>query len=379
MRTYDFAVIGAGIAGAAIAARLASQASVMLLETEAHPGYHATGRSAALYTVLYGNAVVRSLSAASRAFFDRPPAGFAEHALLTPRGRLYVGSATQQTIIEEICSSPLARPLDSQEARTLVPALRPEVCAHAALDTSAHDIDVHGLHQGYLRSAKSSGATVVCGAEVLSLQRCAGWQLQTMAGAFQARVLINAAGAWADTLAAMAGISSPGIRPLRRTAVLIDSPDAAASAEWPAVVAADASFYFKPDAGLILASPCDETPTPPCDAQPEEIDIAIAVDRIEKATTLGIRRVPRSWAGLRSFAADRSPVVGYDPSGNDFFWLAGLGGYGVQTAPALSQLAAALALRQGPPASLLASGIDTAALCPGRFASAAPDLSARLF
>ncbi|HEY1075456.1 MAG TPA: FAD-binding oxidoreductase [Fontimonas sp.] len=358
MRGYDYAVIGAGIAGAALAARLAPQASVLLLESEPHPGYHSTGRSAALYTSLYGNERVRALSRASLGFLQHPPPGFADYALLRPRGRLYVGSEQDRASIEAIRALPLTRPMSCAEACAWVPVLRPQAAAHAVLDTSAQDIDVNALHLGFLRMARTAGATLVCNADVRALEHSRTWRIVTGQGEFQARTIVNAAGAWADRVAGLAGIAPLDIQPLRRTAVLMDCPNAGDSAQWPAVIAADASYYFKPDAGLILASPCDETPTPPCDAQPEELDIAIAVDRIETVTTLDIRRVTRAWAGLRTFAADRSPVVGYDDHRDDFFWLAGLGGYGVQTAPALSTLAARLILRQDPAMALADAPID---------------------
>ncbi|MDO9453909.1 MAG: FAD-binding oxidoreductase [Stagnimonas sp.] len=367
MQTYDYAVIGAGIVGASFAARMAPKASVLLLEAEPHPGYHSTGRSAALYTCLYGNELVRAITRAGREFLDAPPPGFAEHPLLTPRGRLYVGGEHSRETIEAFCTSPYVRKMTSAEARAWVPVLRPEAVVHTALDTSAHDIDVNALHLGFLRMAKAAGASLVCNAGVMALEHNqGGWRIVTASGEFRARVLVNAAGAWADTLAGLAGIAPLGITPLRRTAMLIDSPDAAGSANWPAVIAADASYYFKPDAGLILASPCDETPSEPCDAQPEELDIAIGVDRIETATTLNIRRVTRSWAGLRTMTLDRSPVVGYDPRCEDFFWLAGLGGYGVKTSPALSTFAASLALREAAPESFEEVGITAAAMAPNR-------------
>ncbi len=371
MRSYDYAVIGAGIAGAAFAARTAPHASVLLLEQEPHPGYHSTGRSAALYTSLYGNEHVRALSRSSRPFLEAPPPGFAEHPLLTPRGRLYVGSEADSQAIEAIAESPFARRMSTNEVCSWVPVMRPEAAAHAVLDTSAHDIDVHALHQGYLRQAKAAGASLMTNVRIQTLERAQGWRIVTADGDFHARVLVNAAGAWADALAERVGVVALNIQPLRRTAVLIDSPDASNNATWPAVIAADASFYFKPDAGLVLASPCDETPSEPCDAQPEELDIAIGIDRIEAVTTMRIRRVTRSWAGLRSFAPDRSPVVGYDERCPDFFWLAGLGGYGVQTAPALASLAASLALHRPPPAELAAEPLLQAdAFAPARLRSA---------
>ena len=366
MQTYDYAVIGAGIVGASFAARMAPKASVLLLEAEPHPGYHSTGRSAALYTQLYGNALVQAITRASREFLDAPPIGFAEHPLLTPRGRLYVGGEHLRETLENIGTWPYTRKMSSAEACAWVPVLRPEAAAYAVLDTSAHDIDVNALHLGFLRMAKAAGATLVCNAGVIALERSQGWRIVTTSGEFRARVLVNAAGAWADTLAGLAGLAPLGITPLRRTAMLIDSPDAANSANWPAVIAADASYYFKPDAGLILASPCDETPSTPCDAQPEELDIAIGVDRIETATTLNIRRVTRSWAGLRTMTADRTPVVGYDAGCDDFFWLAGLGGYGVKTSPALSVFATNLALRQTALEDFEAAGITAASMAANR-------------
>lgn len=372
MAKFDFVVIGAGIAGASFAARVAPHASVLLLEREAFAGYHATGRSAALFSALYGNAVITALTRTSRAFFDAPPAGFAEHPLLTPRGVLYAGSEDDREAIEQICASPLAASMSRSDALARVPALRPHAAACSAFEASACDIDVHSLHQGFLRMAKAAGAVLRTSAEVLGIERHGDWRIDTSAGCYEAEVLVNAGGAWADTLAAIAAVPTQGLSPLRRTALLINAPDGLASGGWPAVIAADESFYFKPDAGLLLASPADETPSEPCDAQPEELDIAICVDRIEAATTLNVSRVARRWAGLRTFAPDRTPVVGYDEHMDNFFWLAGQGGYGVQTAPALSQAAAALALRRALPATLIAEGVAEAQLSPARFGRRQP-------
>lgn len=366
MDCYDFAVVGGGIAGASFAARIAPQARVLLLEREPAHGYHTTGRSAALFSALYGNEPVRALTRASRAFFDAPPAGFSEHPLLSPRGCLYAGSAQDAEAVQQIAASPLAQLVSANEARRRVPILTPAASAHAAYEPGAFDVDVNALHQGFLRAARAAGARLLTDAGVIALEKRRHWQLTTSAGTFEARVLVNAAGAWADALAQMAGAAPCGLQPLRRTAILLDPAPESGSAGWPAVIAADESYYFKPDAGLLLASPADETPTAPCDAQPEELDIAVCVDRIETATTLKVRRVIRAWAGLRTFAPDRTPVVGYDDSIEDFFWLAGQGGYGVQTAPALSEAAAALALRQELPARLLSEGFASEALSPRR-------------
>lgn len=364
---FDFAVIGAGIAGASAAAQLAKRSRVLLLEQEPQPGYHTTGRSAALFSALYGNGPVRALTRASRGFFDAPPVGFAEYPLLSPRGVLFAGTDADQDAVAAICSSPLARSLPPALALEKVPVLRQERLAGSAFEPDACDIDVHALHQGYLRLAKAAGAVMAMRAKVIGLERKGVWQIQTGAGAFHARIVINAAGAWADHIATLAGANALGILPLRRTAVLLDAPQRADSARWPAVIGADESYYFKPDAGLILASPADETPSAPCDAQPEELDVAICLDRIEQATTLDVRRVVRRWAGLRSFAPDRTPVVGYDACMENFFWLAGQGGYGVQTAPAMAELAAALALCDPAPSVLTEEGFEVSSVSPARF------------
>lgn len=369
MNCYDFAVVGGGIAGASLAARLAGRASVLLLEQESAPGYHSTGRSAALYSALYGNESIAAITRASRSFFDAPPAGFSEYPLLSPRGVLYAGAASDAAIIEALVRSPLARRIGSDEALRLVPMLAPASAAVCAYEPDAFDVDVHALHQGFLRMARAGGVERVCNAGVTGLYRDANhWQLSTAAGSFRARVVVNAAGAWADRVAQLASAGSLGVQPYRRTAMIIDVGHQVDCGRWPAVVAADESFYFKPDAGLLLASPADETPSEPCDAQPEELDIAICADLIETRTALKIRRIVRSWAGLRSFAPDRTPVVGYDASVPDFFWLAGQGGYGVQTAPALSAAAAALALREALPAYVVDEGLDASRLSPHRFA-----------
>jgi D-arginine dehydrogenase len=370
MERFDFAVIGAGIAGASFAARMAPHARVLLLEQEPQPGYHATGRSAALYSALYGNAAITALTRASRPFFDAPPPSFADHPLLTPRGVLYCGGEADQAAVDDIAASPLATPLDTAAALARVPVLKPSAARWVAFEASACDIDVNALHQGFLRMARSAGAVLATDAAVTALEFAGCWRISTAAGPYEAEVLVNAAGAWADQIASLAGAAPLGLTPLRRTALLLETPGAGNSAHWPAVIGADESFYFKPDAGLLLASPADETPTAPGDAQPEEMDIAICVDRVEAATTLSIRRVVRAWAGLRTFAPDRSPVVGYDARMNNFFWLAGQGGYGVQTAPALSELAAALALGHPVPASLADQGLLAARLSPARLSPA---------
>jgi D-arginine dehydrogenase len=368
MTQYNFAVVGAGIAGASFAAHVAARgASVLILERESSSGYHSTGRSAALFSALYGNQTIQSLTRASRAFFESPPPGFAEHPLLIPRGVLYVAEKSEQAALERILCSPLAQSISIQEAMTRVPILREDAFSYAALESGACDIDVHALHRGFLRMAKAAGAIVLADADVQSLERRANWHITTNKGSVEAEVVVNAAGAWAQETAHMAGASSIELQPLRRTAINIVPSANFDVSHWPGVFAANESFYFKPDAGKLLASPADETPSVPCDAQPEELDIAICVDLIEKATTLSISHVAHAWAGLRTFTSDRAPVVGYDPECAGFFWLAGQGGYGIQTAPALSEVAAAIALGRPIPTPILAEDFSLAALTPARF------------
>lgn len=369
MQQFDFLIVGAGIAGAGIALELAGNARVALLEREAFPGYHTTGRSAALFSESYGNARIRALTSGSRGFFEAPPTGFTEHPLVTPRGCLFIARADQLATLEahrQISPTDLET-LDVEALNRLIPAFRADYLAAGLLDRSVMDIDVHALHQGFLRGAKAAGARLVTGAEVEEVSRRDGvWQVVTAEGEFAAPVLINAAGAWAEELGAMTGARPIGLTPLRRTAMLIDPPADMPIGHWPAVIDVDEEFYFKPDAGKLLVSPADETPSVPCDAQAEELDLALGIDRLQSAVDIPVRRISRSWAGLRSFVADRTPVVGFDPHVEGFFWLAGQGGYGIQTAPAMARLAAALARGEPVPPDLIDLGVDRATLSPTR-------------
>lgn len=371
---FDIVVIGAGIAGASVASELARTHRVALLEREEHPGYHATGRSAALFSESYGNAAVRALSRASRDFFFATPAGFSEHALVRPRGALHIARQDQLASLEEFATnSDLAgstRRLSRDAALCLCPVLRPESVAAAILEADAADVDVDALHQGYLRRFRAAGGMLANDADVTRLIRRGGaWQVETRGTALTAPVVIDAAGAWADTVAARAGAQPLGIQPCRRTAILAELPDGIAVERWPMVIDIDETFYMKPDAGLLLISPADETPVEPCDVQAEEIDVAVGIDRVERATTFQVRRIRKRWAGLRSFAPDRSPVIGFDPAAVGFFWLAGQGGYGIQTAPAAARLAAALVRGEAPDADL--ARIYDSQLSPARFKIAA--------
>lgn len=371
-KNVDCIVIGAGIAGASVAASLAGEASVAVLETEPHAGYHATGRSAALYSALYGNATIRALTRASLGYFLTPSQGMVKSALLRERHTLFLVGAGQLDLVAGFTADADVRErtttLGVDEVLARVPLLQRERIAGALLDRTSADIDVDLLHQGFLRAARAAGAEVHLGSALQSLARDgSGWLARTATGAFRAGIVINAAGAWADEVAGMAGVAPVPLQPLRRTAVLIELPEGVDATPWPAVVAIDESQYFKPDAGLLLISAADETPSPPCDAQPEELDVAIAVDRFETLTGRPVRRVRHRWAGLRVFSPDRSPVVGFEPGVPGFFWCAGQGGYGIQTSPALGRVAASLALGRGLPQDLSDAGVSVAALSPERF------------
>jgi len=367
---FDFLIIGSGIAGAGAGYELSDGAKVLLLEREDAHGYHTTGRSAALYSEAYGNAVIRGLTRASRAFFEAPPEGFAAHPLLTPRGCVYVGRPDQaKALADLLAAEPDAlAPLDREALLALVPALRPDYVGSGLLEAGAMDADVEAIHQGFLRGARTRGAEVRLGAEVVAIARGPdGFSVRTATGeAFEADVLVNAAGAWADKVATMAGVRPVGLQPMRRTAVIVEAPEGVDVRAWPMVIDADEAFYFKPDAGRLLASPADKTPSEPCDAWADDMDVAICIDRIQTAADIPVRRVVRSWAGLRSFVADRSPVIGFDDQVPGFFWLAGQGGYGVQTAPAAARTAAALARGEALPADVAAQGVTPQALSPAR-------------
>jgi D-arginine dehydrogenase len=251
------------------------------------------------------------------------------------------------------------------------PILRPDWVAGGLLDQSGHDMDVAAIHLGYLRLGRHAGLQIVTGAGAGTIERSAGsWHVRTAAGEFVAPVLVNATGAWADQVALAAGVQPIGLAPLRRTAVLLPAPAGHDLARWPMVIDAEEEFYFKPDAGKLLLSPANEDLMEPCDAMPDDIDVAIAVDRFEQATTVQVTKVGHSWAGLRSFVADRSPVAGYAPDAAGFFWLAGQGGYGIQMAPALARAAAALLDGRALPDDIAQQGVTTADLSPERLTAA---------
>lgn len=377
MDRTDFLVIGAGIAGASAAYELAGSGSVVVLERESQPGYHSTGRSAALYTQTYGHRVVRAMTVASWEFYTAPPDGFADHPLLTPRGVVMVARPDQVALLDREYRegrrlTPTVERLDRDEVLRRAPFLRPDYPLGAVWEPEARDIDVHAVHGGYLRGLRARGGRVVTDAGVVALARRDGlWVADTPAGSYAAPVLVNAAGAWADVLAGLAGVRPVGLVPKRRTAITFDPAftdpaDKAGLAGWPMVIDIEETFYVKPEAGRLLASPADETPVEPCDVQPEELDIAILVDRLERTMRFTVPRITHRWAGLRSFVADKILVAGFDSVADGFFWLTGQGGYGLQTAPAMGRTAAALASGRPLPPDVAALGIAEADLSPAR-------------
>jgi D-arginine dehydrogenase len=358
MQTADVIVIGAGIAGAGIAWELAAEASVLLVEAEERPSYHTTGRSAAVYLKGYGNEVIRDLTSAGEAFLEGPPDGFASSPLVTRRGAL---SLVRDDQLDRLAPTldrlhrhvPDARRVEPAEILAMVPKINPHYASAAIHDPGARDMDVDALLQGYLRGFRERGGNLVTEARVHAMARQGNaWYVDAGTHRLAAPVVVNAAGAWADRLAGIAGLGSLGLVPKRRTALIVTPPSGWAVGGWPLVDDIDEQFYFRPEAGKLFCSPADETPSEPCDAQPEELDIAIAVDRIERALPLNVRRIDHSWAGLRTFAPDKTPVVGFDPRTDGFFWLAGQGGYGIQTSPSMARLASRLALRHAPPEGL---------------------------
>jgi D-arginine dehydrogenase len=374
-QTFDYAVIGAGIAGVSLAYRLSREgsASVVVLEREAQPAYHATGRSAAMFIETYGTPAIRALTRASRAFYEHPPEGFAEHPLLTPRGALYIATAEQKALLDSTFadlsnSAPDVRRIGPGAALARVPVLRHDALWGAIIDDDAQDVDVHALHQGYLRGLRKGGGVLRTHAELSRAEWHRDMWAVTLAdgASVRARVLINAAGAWADAVATRCEARPIGLVPRRRSAFTFAAPDGIDCSRWPAVVGIDESFYFKPDAGQLLGSPANADPVPAHDVMPEELDIALGIDRIQKATTLVIERPRHAWAGLRSFVPDGDLVVGRDDAYEGFFWLAAQGGYGIQTAAAAAELAEAL-LRDLPmPDGLARQGLDPRSVAPGR-------------
>ena len=374
MQTHDIAVVGAGMAGASVAYELADTCSVILLESEIQPGYHATGRSAAVYIPAYEfqNKALYQLTLASRETFDSPAEDFHQGGFFRQRDLLLISPRDEQAELEAVFRElrkefPSLEWVDSDYLEQRVPGLSGNYTASAILDRDCYDIDVHGIHDSYVRGLKRRGGTVECNNKVTALQfENDTWYVTAGQDRYAARIVVNAAGAWADNVAKLAGVTPAGIQPMRRTAILVEPPPGTDTSNWPLLYEHKDRFYLKSDAGLLLASPADESPSDPCDAQPEELDIAYAAHYLEEALGYEVQQVRQSWAGLRSFAEDRSPVIGFAEDAPGFFWMAGQGGHGIQIAPAAARLAASFIRNQSLPDDLRQLGFDPAWVSPQR-------------
>jgi len=363
--TADVIIIGGGIAGMSLAARLAGDRSVVLLEAEDQFAYHSTGRSAAMFIVNYGPPVIRQLNRLSEDFF-RNHDGFSETPLLSPRGQMTIDFGDDSAAFDAyIDGSHGLEIIDAQGAKSLVPILNETLVQRAVYESGASEVDVHQLFTCFQRQARNAGADLQKRQPVQAITAMANgtWQVKTSDNLYEAPIVVNAAGAWADQIALMAGVAPCHITPKRRSAVMIPGPEG--SEAWPMFVPAAENWYAKPDAGRLMISPADQDPVEAHDAYPDDMVLAEGIDRFSQKTTLEVTRIERSWAGLRSFAPDHDPVAGFDPDHRGFFWLAGQGGYGIQTSPALSLFAAHSILEQEVDAGLKAS------LSPARFADRA--------
>ncbi len=362
-------IIGGGIAGMSAAYFLSKDNAVVVVEAERTLTYHTTGRSAALFFETYGHGAVRPLTAASRPFLDTPPEGLVDSPILTPRGALNVARPDQEHLLAEVIraeagGTAAVEVLGRAEAVGLVPALRPDRVVGGVFEPGAADIDVAGLHQAFVRGTRRNGGEIRTEAPVTALERRnGGWTAEAGGLRLAADVVVNAAGAWGDRVAHLAGIPPVGLAPKRRTAFMVAAPDG--SRDWPLVFNVAQEWYFKPDGSQLLCSPADETASEPCDARPEEIDVALGIERINEDTHLGIRSIRSAWAGLRTFAPDGGMVIGFEPQAPGFFWLVGQGGTGIQTAPGAGMLTAALV--GGGADSPDMPGLQLAGLSPARF------------
>ncbi|MET0370263.1 MAG: FAD-dependent oxidoreductase [Sphingobium sp.] len=362
----DIVIVGGGIAGASLGASVAGRASVVILEMESQPGYHATGRSVSFWEETYGGPLIQPLTTASGPALRAPDPDFAAAPFLTPRGTLHIGSSGDRAAADALLKAfDGTVDLRRVDPAALIPGLRPQWTI-GILEPSCMDIDVASLHQAWLRRFRRLGGRVATNAALLEARREGeGWWLETSTGPIRCALLVNAAGAWADEVAQLCGASPIGLTPLRRTVVQLRIP-ALPTADLPLLMDLAGHFYFKPDGpGRVWLTPHDETPSPPCDAAPEDIAVAEAIERFEQVVDWPIASVERRWAGLRTFAPDRAPVYGFDPAHPGLFWFAGLGGFGIQTSPAAAALCAAMLTGETPPSAI--ASIDAAPYSPGRF------------
>ena len=358
---FDIIVIGAGIAGASVAAHLAETHGVCVLEMEERPGYHTTGRSAATYEPNYGPPAICALTRASRREYDA--GGF-----LSPREALFLMPDGQQAAFEAVMAGQKGMSeISAAEGKARFPLLRDGYARRVILDPGTADIDVGLLHQSYLKLFKQRGGTLVCDAPVTALEKSSGWTVTAARQTFRARIVVNAAGAWGDHVAELAGKRRTGLKPKRRSIAVVPVPDGMNVMDWAMAIDCAETWYCKPQSGKLLVSPADATPVEPHDAYADDMTLAEGIDRFQQAVDMEVTRVERTWGGLRSFVTDGSPVVGHDQAEDGFFWLIGQGGYGIQSAPALSRLAAALVRHSKPPSDIMDEGLVLAEISPLRF------------
>jgi D-arginine dehydrogenase len=375
MKSADFLVIGGGIAGISAAAGLARHGHVIVLEAEEAFGYHSSGRSAAFYHFGIGNSTVRGLTAYSRPFFEQPPGGFCDRALCRPTPALFIARADMVEALDELEAqmrrySDAIERADEARMKALLPVLKfgEEGVVAGSIDHGGRRLDADALQQSYLRGIRRLGGETIGRARAAAVSRGNGsWQVAVESGdSFSAPVLVNAAGAWADRVAAMAGVRPLGLEPKRRTVIQFDPPEGVDVSGWPFTKSAVDDFYMLSEAGQLLASPVDEVPSEPVDAQPDDYDLALAAWKVEQYTTLTLPRIRHRWAGLRSFVPDRVPTAGFAPDAEGFVWLAGQGGYGLQTAPAMADIVEALVTGSPWPERLAALGVAPDLVGPDR-------------
>lgn len=370
-KNFDYIVIGAGIAGASIAAHLGESTSVAILEMEDRPGYHTTGRSAAAYEPNYGPKPILAFARASGAFFNAPPSGFTDAPLLTKRFSLMLEPKSQSNDAAKFLSDAASvEEISTSEIKALWPIYREGYATRGFLDHSTGDLDVDLLHRGYLKLFKARGGKLFISAPAQKITKHAKmWTVATPQGEFSAPTLINASGAWGDEIAKLAGVKPIGLIPKRRSIGVVPIEGYPDFMAWPFVVDAAETWYCKPQSGKMIVSSADETPVEPHDAYADDMAIAEGIERMMEASTFEVTRLEHSWGGLRTFTPDGSPAIGFDPSTEGFFWLVGQGGYGILSAPALSRTAAAMALHQPLPEDVVEAGLIIDQITPERFRS----------